>query len=255
MAAFEASRFALGRKMLMRFEINGSKGSLAFDFENMNVLEHYDGRVPATGAGFTRIQVTEQDHPYLSAWWPPGHGLGYEHGFTHQVIDLVHGDRQRRGCSPDLRRRPARAARARRCGGKFGGVQHMAIDPHRQLTGTRRRGREDLMKRPITLFTGQWADLPFEKVAGLAAGWGYDGLEIACWGDHLDVWRGAEDDGYLDPAGDPGPVRVVVYAISTISRVRRSATTRSMRAIARSCPTGSGVTEPPKESANGPPRR
>ena len=54
------------------------------------------------------------------------------------------------------------------------------------------------MARPITLFTGQWADLPFEEVARLAADWGYEGLEIACWGDHLDVWRGAEDDAYLD---------------------------------------------------------
>jgi sugar phosphate isomerase/epimerase len=53
------------------------------------------------------------------------------------------------------------------------------------------------MARPITLFTGQWADLPFEEVARLAAGWGYQGLEIACWGDHLDVERGAEDDDYL----------------------------------------------------------
>ena len=43
------------------------------------------------------------------------------------------------------------------------------------------------MTRPITLFTGQWADLPFEEVARLAGEWGYDGLEIACWGDHLDV--------------------------------------------------------------------
>ena len=42
-----------------------------------------------TGAGFSRILVTEPTHPYLSSWWPPGHGLGYEHGFTHQVIDLV----------------------------------------------------------------------------------------------------------------------------------------------------------------------
>jgi predicted dehydrogenase len=89
LAAFEASRFALGRKNAMRFEINGSQGSLAFDFESMNVLEHYDGRVPAEAAGFARILVTEPTHPYLSAWWPPGHGLGYEHGFTHQVIDVV----------------------------------------------------------------------------------------------------------------------------------------------------------------------
>ncbi len=88
-ASFEASRFALGRKNAMRFEINGTAGSLAFDFENMNVLEHYDGRRPVQVAGFTRILVTEPSHPYLSSWWPPGHGLGYEHGFTHQVIDLV----------------------------------------------------------------------------------------------------------------------------------------------------------------------
>ena len=56
----------------------------------MNVLRAL--RRPAcrpTAAGFTRILVTEPTHPYLSSWWPPGHGLGYEHGFTHQVIDLV----------------------------------------------------------------------------------------------------------------------------------------------------------------------
>ncbi|WP_104103571.1 sugar phosphate isomerase/epimerase [Arthrobacter sp. 08Y14] len=53
------------------------------------------------------------------------------------------------------------------------------------------------MTRPITLFTGQWADLPFEEVARLAGEWGFDGLEIACWGDHLDVWRAVEDDEYL----------------------------------------------------------
>ncbi len=53
------------------------------------------------------------------------------------------------------------------------------------------------MTQPITLFTGQWADLPFDEVAKLASGWGYDGLEIACSGDHLDIWRAAEDDAYL----------------------------------------------------------
>ncbi|MGW5875470.1 sugar phosphate isomerase/epimerase family protein [Nocardiopsis terrae] len=53
------------------------------------------------------------------------------------------------------------------------------------------------MTRPVTLFTGQWADLPFEEVCALASSWGYDGLEIACWGDHLDVTRAAVDDGYV----------------------------------------------------------
>ncbi len=52
------------------------------------------------------------------------------------------------------------------------------------------------MPRPITLFTGQWADLPFEEVARLAGEWGYDGLEIACWGDHIDVSRW-DDDAYV----------------------------------------------------------
>ncbi len=86
---FEATRFATGRKNAIRIEINGSLGSLAFDFEDMNVLHFYDAQEPAETAGFRRIIVTEPTHPYVGAWWPPGHGLGYEHGFTHQVVDLV----------------------------------------------------------------------------------------------------------------------------------------------------------------------
>lgn len=52
------------------------------------------------------------------------------------------------------------------------------------------------MARAVTIFTGQWADLPLEKLAEIMAGFGYDGLELACWGDHLDVWRAAEDTAY-----------------------------------------------------------
>ncbi|WP_369135638.1 Gfo/Idh/MocA family protein [Modestobacter sp. I12A-02662] len=89
LATFEATRFALGRKNAIRIEVNGSAGSLAFDFEDMNVLEFFDGAEPAATAGFRRIIVTEPEHPYVEAWWPAGHGLGYEHGFTHQVVDLV----------------------------------------------------------------------------------------------------------------------------------------------------------------------
>ena len=55
----------------------------------MNAIQFYDATVPATEQGFRRIFVTEADHPYLEAWWPPGHLLGYEHGFSHQVKDLV----------------------------------------------------------------------------------------------------------------------------------------------------------------------
>jgi predicted dehydrogenase len=86
---FEATRFATGRKNAIRIELNGSLGSLAFDFEDMNVLHFFDATEPAESAGFRRILVTEPEHPYAGSWWPPGHGLGYEHGFTHQVVDLV----------------------------------------------------------------------------------------------------------------------------------------------------------------------
>ena len=89
LAVFEATRFALGRKNAIRIEINGSAGSVAFDFEDMNVLHFFDGTEPAETAGFRRIVVTEPEHPYVAAWWPAGHGLGYEHAFTHQVVDLV----------------------------------------------------------------------------------------------------------------------------------------------------------------------
>jgi len=89
LGVFEATRFATGRKNAIRIEVNGSAGSLAFDFEDMNVLELFDASEPDETAGFRRILVTEPGHPYTGSWWPPGHGLGYEHGFTHQVVDLV----------------------------------------------------------------------------------------------------------------------------------------------------------------------
>lgn len=89
LATFEATRFAWGRKNAIRLEINGSAGSLAFDFEDMNVLHFFDASQPAAEAGFRRIVVTEPEHAYVAAWWPAGHGLGYEHAFTHQAVDLI----------------------------------------------------------------------------------------------------------------------------------------------------------------------
>jgi predicted dehydrogenase len=86
---FEATRFALGRKNAMRIELNGTLGSLAFDFEDMNSLSFYDA-ADGPDAGFRKILVTEPEHPYTGNWWPTGHGLGYEHLFTHQVVDLIH---------------------------------------------------------------------------------------------------------------------------------------------------------------------
>jgi predicted dehydrogenase len=89
LGVFEATRFAAGRKNAIRLEINGDRGSVAFDFEDMNVLHYYDATEDPAYAGFRRIVVTEPQHAYVAQWWPAGHGLGYEHAFTHQVVDLV----------------------------------------------------------------------------------------------------------------------------------------------------------------------
>lgn len=89
LGTIEASRMALGRKNSNRFEINGSKGSLSFDLERMNELELYLESDPKSVRGFRRVLVTEGSHPYMKAWWPPGHIIGYEHTFTHTVFDLV----------------------------------------------------------------------------------------------------------------------------------------------------------------------
>ncbi|HEX5069192.1 MAG TPA: Gfo/Idh/MocA family oxidoreductase [Vicinamibacterales bacterium] len=88
-ATFEATRLALGRKNHNRFEINGSRGSLAFDLERMNELDLYLESGPKAERGFRRILVTETSHPFVKAWWPPGHIIGYEHTFTHTVYDLL----------------------------------------------------------------------------------------------------------------------------------------------------------------------
>ena len=89
LGSFEVSRFAAGRKNALRIELNGSLGSVAFDLERLNELEFHDHARDALTAGFTRILVTEPDHPYLSAWWPPGHVLGWDVTFSHEIADLV----------------------------------------------------------------------------------------------------------------------------------------------------------------------
>jgi len=89
MGTIEATRLAPGRKNSNRFEINGRKGSVAFDLERMNELELYLESDRRRQRGFRRILATESDHPFVKAWWPPGHIIGYEHTFTHTVYDLL----------------------------------------------------------------------------------------------------------------------------------------------------------------------
>jgi predicted dehydrogenase len=102
LGSFEASRFATGRKNALRIEISGSTGAIAFDLEDLNALQFYDATRPVTEQGFTRILVTEPEHPYLAAWWPAGHVLGYEHGFTHQAKDFVEALARREQPTPSF---------------------------------------------------------------------------------------------------------------------------------------------------------
>jgi predicted dehydrogenase len=91
LANLEATRCAAGRKNQLTLEINGVKGSLFFDLEDMNRLKFYDTASPADRQGFRDILVTQPDgaHPYVSHWWRNGQLLGYEHTFVHTIADFV----------------------------------------------------------------------------------------------------------------------------------------------------------------------
>jgi predicted dehydrogenase len=86
---FEASRFAGGRRNYNTFQMYGSKGSLCFDMQRMNELEYFDRTQSNDIHGFRTIIVTEANHPYTGAWWPPGHIIGYEHTFVHMAHDFL----------------------------------------------------------------------------------------------------------------------------------------------------------------------
>jgi predicted dehydrogenase len=89
---FEATRFANGRANYNSFEINGSKGSIVFNLERMNELNVLFSDDPPEVRGFRNLLVTDGGaHPYVGAWWPAGHIIGWEHTFTHGVLDLLGG--------------------------------------------------------------------------------------------------------------------------------------------------------------------
>jgi predicted dehydrogenase len=96
----EGTRFAPGRKNFNRFELNGSRGSLAFDLERMNELELYEEK--GAESGFRTILATDASHPYVGAWWPPGHVLGWEHTFVHTLVDFVAAVANGKGVKPDF---------------------------------------------------------------------------------------------------------------------------------------------------------
>ncbi len=98
--SIEGTRFAPGRKNYNRFEINGSLGSLVWNLERPNELQLYVEAGPESG--FRTILATDESHPYVEAWWPPGHNLGYEHSFIHTVYDLIRGIDESVSPKPDF---------------------------------------------------------------------------------------------------------------------------------------------------------
>lgn len=100
---FEATRFATGRKNYNGFELYGSKGSICFCFDNMNRLEYYSKADTEGQQGFREIHATEPVHPYMQAWWPPGHTIGYEHTFINAMFDFFQALSRGKASSPTLR--------------------------------------------------------------------------------------------------------------------------------------------------------
>jgi predicted dehydrogenase len=97
---FLTSRMSAGHKNSLAFEVNGSKGSLAWDLERPNELQvYYTG---GSVAGFQNVMVTESSHPYVGAWWPPGHVLGWEHTFIHQYYEFLKGIAEKRQPEPSF---------------------------------------------------------------------------------------------------------------------------------------------------------
>jgi predicted dehydrogenase len=99
---FEATRFALGNKNKNCFEINGSNGSIRWDFENMNLLDVFLQDDDKSLQGFRTVNVTDSCHPYMENYWPAGHAIGYEHTFINLIHELLVGIEQEKTVSPNF---------------------------------------------------------------------------------------------------------------------------------------------------------
>lgn len=102
LGSFMATRYATGRKNFLRLEIFGSEGSLGFNLERLNELTYFSRNDESTEQGFRNILVTEAEHPYVQAWWPPGHIIGWEHTFIHEVNELIKGIANQTPVVPDF---------------------------------------------------------------------------------------------------------------------------------------------------------
>ena len=103
LATFESTRYARGRKNQHTFEINGDKGSVAFDLENMHELGYFSHADDSRLRGWRNIQVWDSDHPYMKHWWVPGCGIGYEHTHIHLLANFLESIEKGKKICPDFR--------------------------------------------------------------------------------------------------------------------------------------------------------
>ena len=102
LGTFEATRFAAGNRNANKFEINGEKGSIKWNAENLNELEVYLASDEAGLQGFRKINCTEEPHPFAGAYWPAGHIIGYEHTFINLIATLMNGIERGETPSPNF---------------------------------------------------------------------------------------------------------------------------------------------------------
>ncbi|MGL4632684.1 MAG: Gfo/Idh/MocA family protein [Leadbetterella sp.] len=102
MGSFQGTRYATGRKNFLRLEIFGSEGSLSFNLERLNELEYFSRKDELDTQGFRTIVVTNSTHPYIKAWWPIGHIIGWEHTFIHEVKELIEAIDQKKPMVPSF---------------------------------------------------------------------------------------------------------------------------------------------------------
>ena len=100
---FESTRYARGHKALYTFEINGEHASIKWDLHDLNRLEFFDHSDPSVLRGWRSIHVTDGDQPYMSKWWIPGCGIGYEHAFIHHMADFLKALETGEPCTPTFK--------------------------------------------------------------------------------------------------------------------------------------------------------
>ena len=109
----ESTRLALGRRNAFQWEINGSKGSLAFDMERLNEIQVFKNG--SRTRGFTTVLVSEADHPFWELWWPPGHIIGWGDTFVNELWHFLRAIKRRDARSARWARRSRTATAPPRC--------------------------------------------------------------------------------------------------------------------------------------------